>query len=60
MTVFIIVFSAIIACLVEEEFGEFWTVVAFVVGSVTSIAAGFIGMKVAVYSNSRTAYAAVN
>jgi inorganic pyrophosphatase len=60
LVVFIIVFSAIIACLVEEELGEFWTVAAFVVGSVTSIAAGFIGMKVAVYSNSRTAYAAVN
>ena len=33
-------------------------VVAFIVGSVTSILCGYIGMRIAVYSNTRTAHEA--
>jgi inorganic pyrophosphatase len=40
---------------VEEEYGTFWTTGAFFAGAVTSIVAGYIGMKVAVYSNGRVA-----
>lgn len=60
LTIFVVVFAVIIALLVEQELGQFWTVGAFLLGSFTSVISGFIGMKVAVYSNSRTAYSAVN
>lgn len=60
LAIFIIVFGAIIAVLVEENLGEFWTVGAFVLGSIASILSGYIGMKAAVYTNSRTAYSAIN
>ena len=49
-----------IALLVEEEIGQFWTTSAFILGAVTSIASGYIGMRVAVFANSRTAYSAIN
>jgi len=36
---------------VEKDWVSFWTTGAFFCGSVTSIIAGYVGMKVAVYSN---------
>jgi Na+/H+-translocating membrane pyrophosphatase len=33
-----------------------YTAVAFLVGAVTSIASGYIGMKIAVFTNARTTY----
>jgi inorganic pyrophosphatase len=36
---------------VEKDWSSFWTTGAFFCGAVTSIVAGYIGMKVAVYSN---------
>jgi len=60
LAIFIVLFGATIALLVEEELGEFWTTGAFVLGSVISILSGYIGMKAAVYTNSRTAYSAIN
>lgn len=56
----IVLFAAVIALLVEKNLGEFYTVFAFVLGAVTSIASGYIGMRVAVFANSRTAYSAIN
>ncbi len=32
---------------------------AFLLGAVTSVASGYVGMKIATYSNSRTAYMAI-
>lgn len=58
--IFVVVFCVIIALLVEEELGQFWTTTAFVLGAATSVVSGFIGMKVAVYANKRTAYSATN
>lgn len=60
LAIFVAAFAIIIALLVEEELGQFWTVFAFILGAVTSIVSGFIGMKVAVFANSRTAYSATN
>jgi inorganic pyrophosphatase len=60
LALFSILFAAVIEFLVEEKLGEFWTVAAFFLGAVTSIVSGYVGMKVAVYANSRTAYSAVN
>ena len=54
MLVFIVIFSAIIACLAETTIGEFWTVIAFVLGALISIISGFIGMRIAVAANVRT------
>lgn len=51
MVIYIIVFSALLAFQVDMG-----TVVAFVVGAFTSIISGYIGMKIAVYSNVRTAH----
>lgn len=60
LALFCLLFCVVIEFLVEEKLGEFWTVAAFGLGAFTSLVSGFIGMKVAVYSNSRTAYSAVN
>jgi inorganic pyrophosphatase len=59
MAIFIALFAVIIAFAVDQNF-LFLTTFAFVLGAVTSIISGYIGMKVAVYSNSRTAYSAIN
>lgn len=60
MFFFIVAFSAVIVILVGTSQGGAWmdavlTMVSFVVGAVTSILSGFIGMAIAVYANGRTA-----
>ena len=39
---------------VEPKLGQLYTTVAFIIGGFTSIMAGYIGMKIAVYTNGRT------
>ena len=51
--VFVILFAGVIAFVVEKNVGEFWTVVPFLLGSITSIISGYIGMKIAVKANAR-------
>lgn len=48
MVVYIVFFSALLAFQVDMG-----TVVSFIVGSITSIISGYIGMKIAVYTNVR-------
>jgi len=55
MVVFMLFFSLFIAFAVEKKVGEFWTVGAFILGGVTSIISGYIGMQIAVKANVRTA-----
>jgi inorganic pyrophosphatase len=38
----------------EHKFGQFYTTFAFLIGGATSILSGYIGMKIAVYTNVRT------
>ena len=38
----------------EIKFGQFYTTAAFIIGGITSILAGYIGMRIAVYTNVRT------
>jgi len=47
--------AIIIIFLVETHLGEFWTTVAFLLGAITSLVSGYIGMRVAVFSNYRCA-----
>ena len=49
--VFIVLFSILLFFTAEEELGELWVTCAFILGGVTSILAGFIGMKIAVATN---------
>eukprot|EP00386_Alphamonas_edax_P010669 GDKI01034253.1.p2 GENE.GDKI01034253.1~~GDKI01034253.1.p2 ORF type:complete len:755 (-),score=305.57 GDKI01034253.1:474-2684(-) len=53
LAVYIVLFAAILAPVVDVA-----TMVAFVVGAITSIACGYIGMKIAVFANVRTAHEA--
>lgn len=55
---FIGVMALIIICGVESSIGEFWTTFAFILGALTSLLSGYIGMKVAVFSNYRCAISA--
>lgn len=61
MSGFILIFGALLFVLLGTLHGwmlGLFSVVAFVTGAVTSIVSGFIGMRVAVYANSRTALSA--
>ncbi len=44
----------LLALTVEPKLGTFYTTVAFLIGGVTSIISGYIGMRIAVYTNVRT------
>jgi H+-translocating diphosphatase len=52
----LVVFAILIALGAEVEFGQFYTTIAFLIGGFTSIVAGYIGMRIATYTNVRTTY----
>lgn len=55
LSVFCIIFSILLAFTVEPERASFpMTTIAFLIGALTSILAGFIGMRIAVHANVRT------
>ena len=65
MVIFILVFGVVVFFLVDwlgNDSGtgvRFYATIAYVVGSVTSMICGYIGMKIAVKSNFRTTYMAI-
>lgn len=54
MSIFIVAFSILLIFTVEPELGMFYTTAAFIIGGFTSIVSGYIGMRIAVYTNVRT------
>jgi Na+/H+-translocating membrane pyrophosphatase len=56
--VFVVIMAFVIFFAVEESLGYLWTTVAFLLGAVTSVLSGFIGMRVAVASNYKCAFRA--
>ena len=51
LSIFIILFSALLLFTAEESLGQFWVTFAFILGGATSILSGYIGMKIAVIAN---------
>jgi H+-translocating diphosphatase len=60
VSIIVAVFSIIIAFTVEPQVGTFYTVVPFILGAVTSIVSGYIGMSIAVKANVRACKEAVH
>ena len=56
LSIFLVLFAVLVATVAEIKLGQFYTTIAFLIGGFTSIVAGFIGMKIAVYTNVRTTY----
>jgi K(+)-stimulated pyrophosphate-energized sodium pump len=54
LAIFLLAFAILLKFTVEPKLNMFYTTIAFLIGATTSIAAGFIGMKVATYTNVRT------
>jgi inorganic pyrophosphatase len=55
MAVYIVLFSAVLLVFMQNRMGVA-TTIAFVVGAITSILAGYIGMFIAVFTNVRTTH----
>ena len=65
MGIFIVVFGAIVFYIVDFTGNSangvgFYATISYVIGSVTSIICGYIGMKIAVQANFRTCFKAIN
>jgi len=58
IAVFIVIMALIIFFAVETKLGQCWTTVAFLAGAICSLVSGYIGMRVAVFSNYRCSYKA--
>merc|ERR1719329_1355593 len=51
MAAYVVIFSIILVVATDV-----WTTLAFVIGAITSILCGWIGMRIAVYTNVRTTH----
>ena len=59
LLIFIIIMALIIFFAVERTIGQLWTTIPFIIGCLTSIVSGYIGMRVAVAANVRTTKEAI-
>ena len=63
MLIFVVLFGIVVFLMVDQfgtvEFFSLYATVAFVIGSLTSMLCGFIGMRIAVSANYRTTYKAI-
>jgi H+-translocating diphosphatase len=50
----LVAFAIILFFTVEPRLGTAYTTIAFLTGGLTSILAGYLGMRIAVYTNIRT------
>lgn len=59
LSIYVLIMSIVVFFAVDfVESVQFYTTIAFIVGSYTSIVSGYIGMRIAVFSNIRTAFQA--
>ncbi len=54
LAIFIVCMSALLFFTAEPVFGTAYTTVAFAIGGIASCVAGYVGMRIAVYTNVRT------
>ena len=54
IAVFTVIFAIVIFFVAERESGEFYVTIAFLLGAITSLASGYIGMWISVRANVRT------
>jgi len=59
-SVFALIILIAVDCYGNDWNFQIYTTAAFILGAFTSIVSGFIGMRIATFSNSRTAYSAIN
>jgi H+-translocating diphosphatase len=52
----LVIFAVAIVLVAEVKFGQFFTTIAFLIGGFTSIISGYIGMRIATFTNVRTTY----
>ncbi len=59
LAIFVVIMALIIFFAVEEKIGQLWTTIPFILGCLTSIVSGYIGMRIAVTANVRTTKQAI-
>ncbi len=64
MSIFVVIFSVVVFLLVDyighdgKSKIQFYATIAFIIGSITSMVCGFIGMSIATAANYRTTFQA--